>query len=702
MLAFLVAALLAQNASTLSFSERDGSTFPGALQGRERVDIDLSQLPKGITVYRAVFRPGRDENEAFASRDRGVRVTVAGSDRALPLLAPRYTSFDVTEAVQAALDKGEIRFSMADFRGYRPIGSRLDVTCSAKARGRIPRVANLTAVHREGQTLLTWTEAEPAPESLTYTAWRALPAEQPLRYRIYRSEVPFTFATIGKAELVDEVKPFTAWNPDFQGVSPKDDALVPRYVVEDGKAPVAPGTGIYAHHPKKAGKAYYAVSAALNGEEDLSLFTVANSTENPVEETVGPGRPILQRTVAPKSFSYVDGPTLHYFVRWESAPNSNLPSRPFDYLVAIPPKKVDPAPVGLHLHCWGGSLEGGYGWWYDAAQGAVLISTNQIPYDWWTGYHEASGTWKPWKEGVVRDTTQTRVMSFFDWACTQWKLDRSRVFTAGSSMGGSGSPNLALRRSSQVAWCVSWVGVHTPARSPQFKGSYERVYGPVDWKLPFQDGKTPAFEFFDDAAYVKAHASQDAPLLCFSNGKNDGAIGWPQARDFWKALQEARQPHVFVWGQGGHGQRALLPGPAPNERELGVDVRLDRSLPAFTNCSLDGSPGNGDPKDGDAEGQSNLHLYWDEAARDEAEGWEMALRLNAKSPKEECTVDVTPRRCQKFRPAAGTSVTWKNASLAEGRELQSGEAKVDEGGLVTLPRVTVTRGGNRLTIQVRK
>ena len=37
------------------------------------------------------------------------------------------------------------------------------------------------------------------------------------------------------------------------------------------------------------------------------------------------------------------------------------------------------------------------------------------------------------------------------------------------------------------------MGVHTPARSPQFKGSHERVYGSVDWKLPYQDGKTAAF-----------------------------------------------------------------------------------------------------------------------------------------------------------------------------------------------------------------
>ena len=81
----------------------------------------------------------------------------------------------------------------------------------------------------------------------------------------------------------------------------------------------------------------------------------------------------------------------------------------------------------------------------------------------------------------------------------------------------------------------------------------------------------------------------------FANGKNDTAIGWSQAHEFWKALQETRRPHVFRWGQAGHGQRALLPGDDPGERELGVDVRLDQTLPAFTRCCLDYNPGDGDP-----------------------------------------------------------------------------------------------------------
>src|SRR5207237_9824627 len=92
------------------------------------------------------------------------------------------------------------------------------------------------------------------------------------RYRIYRSTEPITAGTIGRAELVDEVEPLTGWDSDFHGISPKPDAVIPRFVVLDGEAPVAPGTAVYAHNPKTAGRAYYAVKLALDGEEDLSNF----------------------------------------------------------------------------------------------------------------------------------------------------------------------------------------------------------------------------------------------------------------------------------------------------------------------------------------------------------------------------------------------------------------------------------------------
>ena len=701
----------AQDAATVSFGQNHSATHPRTISGAETIRVDLSALPAGTTVHRATLRPGRVEGEAFTHRDRPIRVTLDGQDQPLRLLAPRFTSFDVTSDVRAALaaGKNEVSFTFAVFPGYQAPENRLDVTCTARAKREIPRVSDLTVIHRAGQTLLTWREPilPNPPEKLNFRDWAALREAHVVRskqhrYRIYRSLEPVTAATIAKAELVDEVEPLTGWNGEFYGIDPKKDAIVPRFVVLEGAGPVPPGTAVYAHNPKAGGRAYYAVTLAVDGEEDLTAFGAGNALAEPIEEGAGLGVPVLQRVEHPQEFVYVKGPKLHYYVRWESAPNANLPSRPIDYLVALPARRVDPAPVGLHLHCWGGSLEGGYGWWYDAAQGAILISTNQIPYDWWTGYHENAGTWKAWREGVVRDYTQTRLISFLDWAMTQWKIDPARVFTAGNSMGGSGSPSVALRRADRVAWCVSWVGVHRPADSPQFTGSYERVYGRIEWRLPFQDRKTGAFEYFDDAAFVRADPARETPLLVFSNGKNDSGIGWPQAREFWKALQETRRPHVFRWGQSGHGQRAILPGPDPGERELGIDVRLDRTLPAFTNCSLDEDPGDGDPASGAREGQSNLHLYWEtESSADEVGRWSMVLKLNKQAPKDGCTVDVTPRRCFQFRAREGTKVKWRNQG-ADGADLQSGEVAADKWGLVTVAGVQVNKLGNRLTLEIAK
>jgi pimeloyl-ACP methyl ester carboxylesterase len=725
----LAGAVEATDVATLSFSASLPSSYPHTVQAGRTITVDLSALPRETTVFRAVLRPGRDETEAFRLRQLPVTVTVAGSDRALALLAPRFTAFDVTEAVRGAVKAGSGRvvFAVSSLSGYQPGSTRLDVTCTAKARNMLGRVHGLRAWHRAGQTFLTWQEVNSplTAEAITAKEWKTLRdrmSKDPkqVRYRIYRSSLPITAATIGNAELVDEIAPLSCWNAEYYGIYPQDGDKLFRYVVEDGKQPVPPGTGIYVYNPSypkkgtvplsskgqspfldRAGKAYYAVSLAVNGEEDLSTFNEGNSTQEAVAETVGPGEPVLQRVVTPSSFLYVDRPTLHDYVRWESPPRCNLPSRPYDYLVAVPPKRLKPAPAGLHLHCWGGNLNSGYGWWYDAAQGAILISSNQIPYDWWTGYHECLGTGKSWSDGVVRDYSQTRLLAFLDWAGTRWPIDHNRVFTAGNSMGGSGSPNFGLRHADRIAWVVSWVGVHDPTHSPHFLGSYEIVYGLLNWHLKYQDGRTPAFTYFNDNWFLRQDPAREAPLICFSNGKNDAGIGWPQARDFWKALQETRRPHVFVWGQDGHGQRAVLPGPRRNQRELGVDVRLDRTLPAFSNCSLDDNPGNGDPKDGAPVGQSNLYLYWSDAAiTDDPSRWAMDLLLAADAPKDACLVDVTPRRCQRFKPRPGSKIVWANKNLLTGKVVAYGEVVVDRWGLVTVPKVVVSKGGNRLSLRL--
>ena len=574
----------------------------------------------------------------------------------------------------------------------------------ADAMAAARQATGLTARHQGGQTLLTWQEVDPPVTQDAITAKelkrvrQELDAQKKLRYRIYRSDKPITSAE--GCELVAEVPPLTCWNADYHGIYPKPEQPAFRYVVEDGKKPVPPGTGIAAHNPKKAGSAYYAVTIVIDGEENKSLGE-SNSLRSPVEETVGQGVPVLQRIEKPEKFNYVANPTLYYYVRWESPPNCAARGKPYDYVVAVPPNLAKPAPVGIHLHCWGASLNGGYGWWYKGEDGHILIASNQIPYDWWTGYHElyfdAPPSEEAWKRGVVRPYSQVRMFSFLDWVTTRWDVDLTRTHVAGSSMGGSGSPMLAIRFSDRISWATAWVGVHIPAKTPHFKGSYERVYGKQQWDVKFEDGNS-VWDHFSDAWYLRKNPKKEIGLICFSNGMNDGGIGWPQAVEFYRAIQDTRRPHIFVWGQRGHGQRAQLPI-SLSDRHMPMDLRTDQSQPAFTDCSLDDDPGNGDPGDGDARGQVNLYLYWEtDDVVDQPDRWEMTVALVEKAPQDDCTVDVTPRRVQKFKPKPGVKVQWTSTSISDGKQVQSGEATIDELGLITLEKVTVGKGKNRLTV----
>ncbi len=568
------------------------------------------------------------------------------------------------------------------------------------------QVTGLQARHLEGQTLLTWKEVDtPLKDAeINTVALRkllgTLDKEKKVRYRIYRADKLMT--SVEGLTPIAEARPLSCWNSEYFGVYPNEKQMAPRFIVEEGKEPVPPGTGIYAHNPKEPGEAFYAVTYSAGGTENKSI-SAENATQAALKETVGQGPFILQKIEKPKSFNYVDNATLHYYVRWESPPNCSIASKPYDYLVGVPANLAKPAPVGIHLHCWGANFCGGYGWWSDAEKGALLIATNQVPYDWWTGYHEFLWTDKPlktkddWNKGVVRAFSQKRLFSFHDWVGTKWETDPKRTFVAGISMGGSGAPMLAIRYPERIAYARSWVGVHIPMKTRQFKGSYEGMYGNPDFGVKFEDG-TPVWDYYSDVWYLKNHPEKEIGFISFSNGKNDGAIGWPQAVEFFQALQETKRPHLFQWGQGGHNERVVMPL-SLSAKTMGIDVRVDQSLPAFTHCSIDNNPGNGDPADGEPAGSCNLYLFWEtQDIVDEENSWETTTGLVFKATKDECTVDVTPRRLQKLKAKPGEKFKWSNTSLQDKKEIQTGEVTADAIGLLTLEKVTVSKGKNRLKI----
>ncbi len=718
--------------STHSFTNDARGSHPGTVtRSGNQIIVDLSGLPADAEIYRAIFvhnRAGNSGTSSWAS----LPLRIESADEPgnwLATLPPRHLYIDCTEAARRALASPARRLvlNLVSFPGFDfASGVRIDVTCDQPlpVGHSLQPVQDITVVHRDGDTMVTFTEptallTNPNATVGEYEAVEpAFDSPNAIRYRIYRYTQPIDNVTIRLAELVDEIKPLSNWNPYYYGIYWRDNdaQVVPRLPVDDGVLSDV-DQGIYIRRaPAAAGGAYYAVSYVVNGEENLTDWTAGeNVSAAPVAEAPGPGMVLLRQHVhygVTQSWQYVgsgmEGPDLYYYVRWDAPPAYNLPSSAFDYLVAVPPEpyRVDPAPVDVALHCWGANLNSGYGWWYEAENGALLVSTNMKPYDWWTAYHDNYGTIRPFTDvdgnagGTVHDYPADRILSFLDDFVSQgWNVDLDRILLTGSSMGGAGAIMWGARAADRFAYANGWVGVYIPRETPQFKSSFEGVYGTDAWNCLYEDSGLSAFDYWDSARFVQADPGQEVPYLCFANGKNDGAIGWTQAWRFVSALIEAHQPFKFTWGQAGHGQRSILPG--GNDRNIGVTIARDATLPAFTHCSQDQDMGDGNPAVGDPEGYINRYLLWEpQTATDLKNLWQMTILLVGASPDAQASVDVTPRRCQAFRPAPGTPVQWTNTQVTTGIVVQSGSAVVDQWGLITLPQMTVSKAKNRIAIAV--
>jgi len=197
-------------------------------------------------------------------------------------------------------------------------------------------------------------------------------------------------------------------------------------------------------------------------------------------------------------------------------------------------------------------------------------------------------------------------------------------------------------------------------------------------------------------------------------------MGWPPFPRFLRAMIDSKRAFVASWVQtSSWGWKAT-----PVHRAVAggdIDVGRSRPLPAFGRCSLDDNPGCGRLGAGDLSGQINGYLMWDsESIVDDRRRFEITVWLDESARAGDCTVDLTPRRCRKFKPAPGAKFEWSNTLLpapangngdAEAKlidtkvpagpgavRVQSGRAVADQHGLVTLEKLVVGKAPQRVVI----
>ena len=156
--------------------------------------------------------------------------------------------------------------------------------------------------------------------------------------------------------------------------------------------------------------------------------------------------------------------------------------------------------------------------------------------------------------------------------------------------------------------------------------------------------------------------------------------------------------------------------------------------PAFTNCTLDGDIGTGKmktkaeiqaererkaaelkeagkpvpkriwvlPTDGTSDGAYNAYLRWGFAdIVDTKEAWEMTVYLSGNAPKDDCKVDLTPRRVQTFKTPKGRSFVYTVTDLKDNKVLAQGAVTADQYDLVTLKQIPVGKSKVRVVIAVK-
>ena len=723
-----------QHAGALKFESagKDGGTM---------MSLDLSALPKDTKVYLArLFFAGGGGASGYdivpATRSgEGGQPAVDG--KPLALVAPWFTWFDATEPVRKWAEAGQKTgdFWLRKAPQFKQEATYLEITYEGQAKDLPKQVSDVKAVHRAGQVFITFKEIDPPDggkaeatvgevgKKVRFGFYGVIPddSRQQLRYYVFAHDKPITAETVGQAELLAEVVPGSALNTRFgsleanKALSPRtiegghgaiDNVVMLRLAAEPGK-PVPPGCGLYVHTVAREGKFHYAVATAVNGVVNLTDLSAANVV-GPVEQRPATPEPVLYREFV----TDLRGATYRqqFYSCWTVQPLSPWPAR-YDVVVGLCPDILaKPAPLEITRgHAWGSHPEspGPH-----RTTGINVALTADDPNEFFTGMPDWVGTLKGIEQGKWQPFTPNRQYAILDWLRKTWQIDPQRIT---NGIGAWGCQE--LRRGDLFSMVHGWV------QPEQTKGwqSWQRVvgvWGPPKTYEGRPDDENP-YVYSNMTDWVLASPTRELPYVWVHTGwgAHFTEMGWPGHPKFFAAMMKTKRAFCYS------------PRGTPVAEAIGrgaIGLLRDQSLPAFAHCTLDDNVGEGELSGGDGWqwAQINGFVLWDTGnIVDEPGNWQMTMWVDASAAYPNCTVDLTPRRCQKFRAKPGASFVWTNTLIEEppatvpvrppagrpgspnavvrvwGPLIQSGKATADAWGLVTVEKLGLTKGRHRIEIK---
>ncbi len=571
-------------------------------------------------------------------------------------------------------------------------------------------VQSLAAIHRNGQTFITWAEM---PKSTPYHA---------TGYHVYRHTAPITANNIGEAQLLTE-----RWGPldSDTSINKHASGLIPAtYVIADNQPPLSPNNGLFVYTSVNNETAYYAVTAVVNGRESRVLSGGENSLIDGVNETVSVPQPVVAVSVNNGKgrvyTQYMD------YANW----NPTFNGYAYNYTVTLPAgyRSSKKYPLLVNLHAYGEDLafhkESQFGWQviqlFPSDPGANQGALNS----WWYGYaadHNYKTDGPVPTSGVVANFTEQRVMMAIEHLISNrdYSVDPQLVHAYGHSMGASGSLSLGIRYGNVLAGIYGSEAMTNYVTSPEFQSEFEQLWGkrssnlPIIHSGPYADASsrylgTGVWDWMNHHAQLQKRRGDKIAYLMVAQGKADDIIDWQtQGAPLAKVFNDAKVGFSARFEAGaGHswlGFSAIVHSlfGFGNDSEFPWRYPKDLSFPSIQNAS-----GSGAMRPGLEQHDSyNLDIEWAtphtrfaKSIVDKSTLYSVSLR----SLSDAQTADITPRNTQQFKLNAGDQCRWKTLDNNNRRVLSEGKVTADSDALVTIPGVQIqTYKGTKVSIDCR-
>ena len=536
----------------------------------------------------------------------------------------------------------------------------------------------LKPIHHDGQTFVTWKDAAEGD------------AGAQIRYNVYRSLAPITQDNLASAELVaprvlnDSAKLFgTAFN-----AAARLDPSTGMTVIEQDAAPLPGFSGLSVQTAREEACAYYAVLPAnLEAVPQDTVKPGINATTGPVTEHVTPRKPIKimdsnDRGIYSSYTNITGTPGLPLYLTLHASDAAGGPAGAYgDYWVYYGDRSMGYADGLPGVYSVEETHSGPLNLLVRTRD--TIVSAEGFPYEtYWFGYRLVPD-WAPNTQPLAYPFTEQRLLWMMAQIIPRYQADPNRIACGGGSMGAWGSTSFCFHHPEIFS-------VVYPDRPRTRQRDLPTIGKPGADVALMDDGKTPYLERMDSVKFAADH-HEDLPFYAFVIGRNDGFAQWQDQVDMVRALTASHHGFAFIWNNGGHGDTGPIAERLQQMYPI-VTFGKNRSYPAFSHSSRDNNLGNGDPLNGDLEGSINTGFTWNVVADEDAR-WQATIGNTEATAT--MTVDVTPRRAQKFRLAPGTTVSWTSSTGG------AGTVQADAWSLVTLPTIAI-QAGKQTTVTITR